>query len=175
MQGQNAIKEVKMELLSHFSALLAILPTPSGGTPNAAAASLISTLSLWIARVGGLVAFVGAIKLALSIKDEGSKEQMLAVLVMVSGFMIKAAVQNLGVFNIPAKYSVQASNAEFQSILSFIGKWTRRVGAVGMLFGALNIGLSISSNDAAQKVNGLKSLSSGGIVVAVSSILRTFV
>ena len=164
-----------MELLSHFSALLAVLPTPPSGAPNAVAAHGISFFALWISRVGGLVAFIGAIKLGLSIKDEGSKEQMLAVLVMVSGFMIKAAVTNLNVFNIPATYNVQAANAEFQAILRFIGRWTRRVGAVGMLFGAVNIGLSISSNDAAQKVNGLKSLSSGGIVVAVSSILSTFV
>lgn len=175
MQGQNSIKEVKMELLSHFSALLNILPTPPSGTPNAVAADGINFFSLWISRVGGLVAFIGAVKLGLSIKDEGSKEQMLAVLVMVSGFMIKAAVQNLGVFNIPATYSVQASNNEFTAILNFIGKWTRRVGAVGMLFGAVNIGLSMSSNDAAQKVNGLKALSSGGVVVAVSAILSTFV
>lgn len=90
-------------------------------------------------------------------------------------FMIKAAVYNLDIFKIPATYSVQASNAEFQAILRFIGKWTRRVGAAGMLFGAVNIGLSLSSNDAAQKVIGLKSLSSGGVVVAVSAILSTFV
>lgn len=168
-------QEVKMELLSHFSTLLSILPTPPTGTPSSVATTGISFFSLWIGRVGGLIAFIGAIKLALSIKDEGSKEQMLAVLVMVSGFMIKAAVYNLDIFKIPATYSVQASNAEFQAILRFIGKWTRRVGAAGMLFGAVNIGLSLSSNDAAQKVIGLKSLSSSGVVVAVSAILSTFV
>ena len=164
-----------MELLSHFSALLQILPTPPTGTPNSLAADGISFFSLWIERIGGIIAFIGAIKLAISVKDENSKEQMLAILVMVSGFMIKSAVQNLNVFHIPSVYSAAAANNEFKSILKFIGKWTRRVGAAGMLFGALSLGLSMKDNDAAQKVNGLRSLSSGAVVVAVSGILSTFV
>ena len=164
-----------MEIFSHFAALLQILPTPPTGTPNELAADGITFFSTWIARIGGLVAFVGAIKLALSIKDDNAKEQMLAVLVMVSGFMIKSAVQDLSIFNIPQTYSEAAANTEFQSILSFIGKWTRRVGAFGMFMGAVMIGFSMKNHDAGQKVTALRTFSSGGIVVAVSAILSTFV
>ena len=158
-----------------FAYLANILPNPPTGTPNELAKDGIEFFSIWIARIGGLVAFIGAIKLALSLKDDNAKEQQLSLLVMISGYMIKAAVSDLNIFHIPAVYSEAAANAEFQAILSFIGKWIRRVGAFGMFMGAVMLGLSMKSNDAGQKVNGLKALSSGGIVVAVSSILSTFV
>ncbi len=164
-----------MEILSHFPVLLDILNTPPTGTPSELAKDGINFFATWIARAGGLIAFIGAIKLALSIKDDNAKEQLLAILVMVSGFMIKAAVQDLNIFHIPSTYSETAANAEFQSILRFIGKWTRRVGAFGMFMGAITLGLSMKNNDAGQKVNGLRTISAGGIVVAVSSILSTFV
>ena len=164
-----------MEILSHFTVLLDILPTPPTGTPNELAKDGITFFATWIARCGGLIAFIGAIKLALSIKDDNSKDQLLAILVMVSGFMIKAAVQDMNIFNIPASYSEAAANAEFQSILRFIGKWTRRVGAFGMFMGAVALGFSMKNNDAGQKVIALRTLASGGIVCAVSAILHTFV
>ena len=164
-----------MELLNHFSALLTILPVPPTGTPNELAKDGIAFFATWLIRIGGIIAFIGAVKLALSIKDDNAKEQLLAVLVMVSGFMIKAAVSDLNIFNIPAVYSEAAANAEFHAILGFIAKWIRRVGALGMFLGAVMLGLSAKSNDAGQKVNGLRTLSSGGIVVAVSTIIGTFV
>ena len=164
-----------MDIINHFTALLSILPVPPSGTPNELAKDGIEFFATWLIRLGGLIAFIGAVKLALSIKDDNAKEQLIAVLVMVSGFMIKAAVSDLNIFNIPAVYSEAAANAEFHAILGFIGKWVRRVGAFGMFIGAIMLGLSAKSNDAAQKVNGLRTLSSGGIVVAVSIIIGTFV
>lgn len=164
-----------METLSHFAVLLDILPTPPTGTPSQLAKDGITFFATWIARCGGLIAFIGAIKLGLSIKDDNSRDQLFALLVMVSGFMIKAAVQDLNIFHIPSTYTEAAANAEFQSILRFIGKWTRRVGAFGMFMGAVALGFSMKNNDAGQKVTALRTLSAGGIVVAVSSILHTFV
>jgi hypothetical protein len=82
-----------------LSAILAILPEPPTGTPAQIAAGGITFFTLWISRLGGLVAFVGAVKFALSIKSEDAKEQVQSVLTMVSGFMIVAAVTNLNIFN----------------------------------------------------------------------------
>ena len=164
-----------MHIIENFSTLLTILPVPPTGTPNEIAKTGIEFFATWIIRLGGLIAFIGAIKLALSIKDDNAKEQLLAILVMVSGFMIKAAVSDLNIFHIPAVYSEAAANSEFHAILGFISKWVRRVGAAGMFFGAIMLGLSFKSYDAGQKVNGLKTISSGGIVVAVSTIISTFV
>ena len=81
-----------------FKTILAILPTPPGGTPADIAQNGLTFFSVWIARIGGLVAFIGAVKFALSIKNDDAKEQLQSVLVMVSGFMIVAAIRNLGIF-----------------------------------------------------------------------------
>lgn len=152
-------------------------PDPNIATPSDAVTSLLQNIDfkLWISRVGGLVAFIGAIKFALSIKSDDAREQLQAVLIMVSGFMIQAAIGNLGVFNMPAQYSVVASNLEFQSILNFIGKWARRVGAVALLIGATMLGFGTKDNNPGSKVSGLRTMAAGGITAALSGILGTFV
>lgn len=152
-----------------------VFPNPSIVTPDVAMADLLSLLSLWISRIGGLVAFIGAIKFALSIKNEDGKEQLLAILTMVSGFMIRAALSDLSIFNIPSSYSAAQAELEFQSIMTFIGTWTGRVGAAGAFIGAIMFGLAIKDNNATNKVTGLKTMASGFIVTAVSGILWTFV
>lgn len=164
-----------MQILDLVAALANILPTPPSGTPAELAADGITFFETWIARIGGLVAFIGAIKFALSIKDDNAREQLLGVLVMVSGFMIQSAVNDLSIFNIPASYSDAAANLEFQSILSFIGKWTLRVGGVGMLIGGIMIGFSIKDHNVGAKVTALKTFATGAIVATVSTMLHTFV
>ena len=67
------------------------------------------------------------------------------------------------------------ANLEFKSILNFVGKWIRRVGAFGLFMGAAMLGLSMKDHDAGRKGIALKTISSGGVVVAVSAILSTFV
>lgn len=152
-----------------------ILPIPPSGSPNDLAQDGIVVFTTWLSRIGGIIAFIGAIKLALAIKDDHTREQTGAILMMVSGFMIITAVNDLSIFDIPATYSDAAAELEFQSIMDFIGKWARRVGAFGMFMGAVMLAFSMKDNDAAQKVIAIKSLASGGIVVAVSGILNTFV
>lgn len=155
--------------------LMNILPAPPVGTPNELAESGIEFFSLWISRIGGFVAFAGAIKFALALNTEDSREQLLSVLTMVSGFMVKAAVNELNIFNIPAVYTVAAANAEFKSIMDFIGAWTRRVGAVGLLLGAVMFALAIKDNNAVTKISGLKTFIAGAIVSSVSLMLPQFV
>ena len=152
-----------------------LLPAPPTGTPSAIAASAISFFSLWLARIGGIIAFSGALKFALSVKSDDAKEQLQAILIMVSGFMIVAAVQDLSVFNIPANYTSASAEVEFRSIMDFIGRWTRRVGALGMLLGSIMFGLAIKDNSAGGKITGLKTLSAGAIAVSVSAMLPMFV
>lgn len=164
-----------MVLLGTIAVIASILPPSPTGTPAELAADGITFFSTWIARIGGIVAFVGAIKFALSIKDDDAKEQLLAVMTMVSGFMIQAAVNDLSIFQIPAIYTDAAATLEFQSILTFIGKWIRRVGAVGLFLGSIMFGLSIKEHNAAQKVISLKTIAAGAIVISVSSMLHTFV
>mgnify|MGYP004657621791 FL=1 len=157
--------------------LLSILPTPPSGTPSEIVQTGLDFFSTWIARIGGIVAFIGAIKFALSIKSEDAKEQLQAVLVMISGFMIVSAIRNLSIFSIPNTGLISpdvAANLEFRSILSFIGKWTRRVGSLALLIGSLMFGFSVKDNNANGKVNSLKTISAGGITIAVSAILPTF-
>lgn len=164
-----------MEIFTHLNSLIAILPTPPTGTPNELAKDGIDFFSLWISRVGGLVAFVGAIKFALSIKDDNAKEQLLSILVMVSGFMIQDAVNDMDIFNIPATYTAAAAENEFEEILRFIEKWIRRVGAAGLFFGAVMFGLSMKDHEAGYKVIALRTIAASGIVMSVAGMLHTFV
>lgn len=154
------------------------LVEPASTDPSGAILNLLGniTLSTWIARVGGLVAFIGAIKLALSLKNEDAREQIQAAMITVSGIMIQAAIGNLGVFKFPSgSYTTAAANAEFTSILDFIGGWTARVGGIAMLLGGIMFGFAIKDSDAGSKVSGLKALAAGGITIAVSGLLKTFV
>lgn len=123
------------------------------------------------------MAFIGAIKFALSIKNDEAKEQLEAVLIMVSGFMIVSAIRNLSIFSIPNTGLISpetAANLEFLAILKFIGKWTRRVGSLALLIGSMMFGFSIKDNNANGKVGSLKTISAGGLAMAVSAILPTF-
>lgn len=173
-----AMKALASILLPMAGGSGVVLGEPAPTDPSGAILNLLGniTLSTWIARVGGLVAFIGAIKFALSIKNEDAREQIQAAMIMVSGIMIQAAIGNLGVFNIPSgSYSQAAADLEFQSILTFIGGWTARVGGIAMLLGGIMFGFALKDSDAGSKVNGLKTLAAGGITVAVSGLLNTFV
>lgn len=157
--------------------LLSALPTPPTGTPATLARDALDFLSVWIARIGGIVAFIGAVKFALSIKTEDAREQIQAVLVMVSGFMIVAAVTNLGdIFAIPAAggYTPAAIDAQFRGILTFIGRWVGITGGLAMFIGGIMFGLAIRDNNAATKLSGVKTVAAGGITASVALLLPTF-
>ena len=171
-----------MQLLHFASTLLLsgeilLPPDASIASPSDAVEHLLMHIDFarWISRVGGLVAFIGAIKFALSIKSEDAREQLQAALIMVSGFMIQAAIGNLGVFDLPDVYTDAAATQEFRSILDFIGGWSRRVGALAMLLGGVIFGLAAKDSNPGSKISGLKTMAAGGMTVAVSGILSTFV
>ena len=123
---------------------------------------LFSLLATIVFMIGG-----GAVKFALSVKSEDGKEQMTALLVMVSGFMIRAAVKEMNLFTIPG--------SEFLALITFISKWIRHVGAVGTFVGAVMFAFSIKDNNAVNKVTALKTLTAGAMVVSIAALLPSFV
>lgn len=160
-----------MVLSQTMMTIATILPPPPAGTPAELAQTGIDFFSTWIARIGGIVAFIGAIKFALSIKSDDAREQLQAVLVMVSGFMIMAAVRNLGLFSL----ATMDADIIFNSVTDFIGTWTRRVGALAVMLGAVMFGFAIKDENAGNKINGLKTFAAGAICVSVSALLPLFV
>jgi hypothetical protein len=154
-----------------LSLLLAILPNPPAGTPQQLAAGAITFFTLWIGRLGGIVAAVGAIKFAISIKSEDANEKILAMMTMVSGFMITAAVTNLNVF----QFGAAGADAEFTAIMTFIGTWIGRVGALTLFIGSIMFGFSMKDNNAPVKVTAMKTIAAGAIVSAIAVILPQFV
>ena len=156
--------------------LTGILPPEPTGTPAQIAQHGIDFFSLWIARIGGLVAFVGAIKFALGIHSEDARDQIKGLMTMISGFMIAAAVGgSMNLFNIPATYTTAAAETEFSTLLSFIGKWVRRAGAVVVLIGAIMFGLAAKDSNPGTKVTAMKTIVAGGVATSVAVILSTFV
>lgn len=161
-----------INLLFH---LLAFPPTVPTGTPSDIIQNALTFFETWISRGGGLVAFAGAIKFALAVRTEDEKELMNAVLVMVSGFMICEAIDNLKLFKLPAAYSAAAANTSFKALTKFIGKWGARVGSVGLFAGAIQFGFGIKENNATSKVIALKGMTAGAMVIGISGILHLFV
>jgi hypothetical protein len=154
-----------------FASLTTILPLPPVETPAEIAQTGIDFFGLWIARIGGIVAFIGAIKFALSVKSDDARDQLNAVLIMVSGFMIRSAVRNLGIFSL----TTADTDTIYTSIMTFISTWSRRVGALAAMIGAVMFGFSFKDENAATKINGLRTFAAGAICVSVSGLLTVFV
>lgn len=74
---------------------------PQGGTgAEAAYQSTINFFITWIRRVGWMVAFVGAIMFALSIKNHDAEQKQAGLLTMVAGFVVAALCLASGMFNL---------------------------------------------------------------------------
>ncbi len=155
----------------HFFMLpiAAILPTlPTVSSPAELMHGAIDFFSTWIARIGGVVALIGMIKFALSVKNEDSRESLSAILTAIAGFIIMEYVTTT------FSFSTTTADTEFQNIMVFAMRWIRRVGSLALLLGAVTFGLSIKDNNAVNKVNGMKTIAAGGIVIATSAIWRLF-
>ncbi|MBR3417903.1 MAG: hypothetical protein IKG82_04345 [Oscillospiraceae bacterium] len=161
--------------MQHLLAIFTAFPDAPAGSPADMAETGIAFFTTWIQRVGGIVSFIGAVKLALSLKNDEGREQLTAILTMISGFMITAAVGGLDIFLIPDTYTEAAATTEFRAILTFIGRWIRRAGAAGLLFGGIMTALAMKDNNPAPKVNGVKYMAVGGMVCAIATIINTFV
>ena len=153
-------------IIQPVSAILPTLPTVTN--PSDLMHGAIEFFSTWIARIGGIVALIGMIKFALSIKNEDSRESLAAILTSVSGFIIMEYVRTT--FN----FSTASADTEFQALMMFCMKWIRRVGSMVLLLGAVTFGLSVKDNSATQKIAGMKTIAAGGIVIATSALWRLF-
>lgn len=146
---------------------------PDGSDLNAFS-DLISDFSVWIKRIGILVAFCGAIKFAIAIKDDDPREKTLGLLTFISGFLIvdvaNASSANY-LFSIPKTYTDATATIQFNKLLTFVAKWVRRIGAFMMFIGGVEFGFSIKNNDAGQKVSALKYLVSGAMVSALTVLI----
>ena len=154
---------------------MTVFNEPTATSPAEAFKDNIDFFSTWIGRIGSFIAFIGAIKLAASIKSDDAKEQLGALMTMVAGFMIAVAVKDMNIFNIPATYTAQAANNEFKAIVSFVGKWTRRAGMAVMFFGSASLMLSVKTEDAGAKVLATRTITAGAVVAAVSAGISMFV
>lgn len=152
--------------MNEWIKLLSILPDVPTGTPAEIAKDALDFWSKWIGRAGGLVAFVGLVKMGLGFREENSKETMEGVLVAISGFMIRSAVKSMGVF------STKTMNAEkeFEAILKFISSWMGRTGGLAMFLGAIVFALAIRENNANSKILGVRTMAAGAAVIAVSAL-----
>jgi hypothetical protein len=158
-----------MELLTM---LATILPEPPNGTAAEMAEHGIDFFSLWIARIGGVVAFIGAIKFALGIKSDETTEKIHGLMVMVSGFMIISAVNDLDIFTAAGG---AGANAEFEAIMDFIARWASWLGAAVTFLGAIMFGFAVREDDAGKKLLATYSFVAGAVVIAVSQSLNLFV
>ena len=142
---------------------------PSGSDVNAFT-NLISDFSVWIERIGLIVAFAGAIKFAIAIKDDDSKDKTLGLLTMVSGFLIAeiadATSVNYYLFSIPK--DAADVTAYWNRLMPYIRKWIRRIGRFVMFIGATEFALAFKSNDAGLKITGLKSIATGAMIAALA-------
>ena len=146
------------------------LPNVTWGTPEHIFHDLFKIFETWIGRIGGIVAFVGAVKLAGAARSEDEREIIQSAFTMAAGFMISISVGSWDLFKIGTD-----PDTEFKSIMDFIGSWTSKVGLAVMFVGGINLGFSIKDNNATSKVLAIKAMAVGGMIVAVSGMLSSFV
>ena len=101
-----------------------MFPTSVPTNPQAAAAAGIAFFTAWIARVGGVVALIGMMKFALSVRNEDARESISALLTAVSGYIIMEYVSRAFTFS-----TGTTAIAEFNALMLYVTKWLRRVGS----------------------------------------------
>lgn len=124
----------------------------------------------WISKVGGLIAFIGAIYLAKAVRSDDEKEGIQAALTMVAGFLIKDAIATMTIFTINGDAA-----KEFSLLTNFASTWVSRAGMIGLFLGSVQLGWAIKDNNAAAKVNATNGMISGAIVVAIAGSISIFV
>ena len=71
----------------------------SGGSADSSFTTVINFFVKWIGRIGGVVAFVGAVMFALAIKNNDAEAKQSALLTMIAGFVAAAVAAASSMFN----------------------------------------------------------------------------
>ena len=70
-----------------------------GNTADSSFKTVIEFFVKWIGRIGGVVAFVGAVMFALAIKNNDAEAKQSALLTMIAGFVAAAVAAASNMFN----------------------------------------------------------------------------
>lgn len=70
-----------------------------GGSADSSFKTVIEFFVKWIGRIGGVVAFVGAVMFALAIKNNDAEAKQSALLTMIAGFVAAAVAAASNMFN----------------------------------------------------------------------------
>ena len=70
-----------------------------GGSADSSFKTVIEFFVKWIGRIGGVVAFVGAVMFALAIKNNDAEAKQSALLTMIAGFVAAAVAAASSMFN----------------------------------------------------------------------------
>lgn len=72
----------------------------AAGTAEATYQNTINYFITWTRRVGGMLAFVGAIMFGFAIKNEDAERKQTGLITMVSGFVVAALCLASSMFNL---------------------------------------------------------------------------
>lgn len=165
------IWKIVEDLFSLTEASKNILPEVPKGTPEELAAGAITHFKAWLSRIGGVVAFIGGVKLALGMRSTEDTEKIQGVTIMVSGFMAIAMVENVDLFAFTGD-----AEKEFTSLMSFVSSWITLVGGAVFVFGVAALGLALrNSHESTPKVNAVKTMAAGGMIGGIARLLHLFV
>ena len=70
-----------------------------GSSADSSFKTVIEFFVKWIGRIGGVVAFVGAVMFALAIKNNDAEAKQSALLTMIAGFVAAAVAAASNMFN----------------------------------------------------------------------------
>jgi len=159
--------------MTHILGFLPDLPSTTGG-PNDLLTSFLSKvvdLKDWIFKIGGILIFIGAVKLGISFRSEDEKEAMQAALIMVAGLIIQDSVSAASTI-----FTVTGSAAtEFNTLTKFAAGWVAKAGLVGVMIGGIQFAFAFKDNNAGAKVLAIKGMIAGIIVSAVSGSISIFI
>ena len=87
------------ELIPSIHAHAAEEDGAAGGSADSSFTTVINFFVKWIGRIGGVVAFVGAVMFALAIKNNDAEQKQSALLTMIAGFVAAAVAGASSMFN----------------------------------------------------------------------------
>ena len=100
-------------------------------------------------------------QLVLKKKNEAAmyKIRKYAAVIMTLAFAVSAMTMQC--------FAVTNDSASFDTVVSFIVTWVKRIGGVIGFIGAVQFGMAYRNDDADSKTRGLMTLASGFIVIAI--------